>query len=179
LTFSSGERPRALWALLFPYQCVTAVKCRPVLQHCVVIFSGPQGSWILHFNNKVPLMRWEVSVVWYLSLPLMNILNKTEAAIFHCRLCFLRAFPFISFIYYFIIIFIFGVTPLYLDVIYTKYVLMCGRCHKIAIIEATLFVTPLYVRGQICMKSLDTTWQYTLRMIFVKIYPRYDWFLII
>ena len=124
-------------------------------------------------------MRWEVSVVWYLSLPLMNILNKTEAAIFHCRLCFLRAFPFISFIYYFIIIFIFGVTPLYLDVIYTKYVLMCGRCHKIAIIEATLFVTPLYVRGQICMKSLDTTWQYTLRMIFVKIYPRYDWFLII
>ena len=29
-------------------------------------------------------------------LPLMNSFNKTEAAIFPCRLCFLRAFPFIS-----------------------------------------------------------------------------------
>jgi len=27
---------------------------------------------------------------------LMNSFNKTEAAIFSCRLCFLRAFPFIS-----------------------------------------------------------------------------------
>ena len=25
--------------------CVAAVKCRPALHHCVVIFSGPQGSW--------------------------------------------------------------------------------------------------------------------------------------
>jgi len=32
------------------------------------------------------------------SLPLMNSFNKTEAAVFSCRLCFLRAFPFISFI---------------------------------------------------------------------------------
>ena len=31
---------------------MAAVKCRPVLQHCVVIFSGPQGSWTLHFNVK-------------------------------------------------------------------------------------------------------------------------------
>ena len=36
------------------------------------------------------------SVVWHLSLPLMNTFNKTETAIFPCRLCFLRAFPFIS-----------------------------------------------------------------------------------
>jgi len=27
----------------------------------------------------------------------MNSFNKTEAAVFSCRLCFLRAFPFISF----------------------------------------------------------------------------------
>jgi len=35
-------------------------------------------------------------VVWHYSLPLMNSVNKTEAAVFSCRLCFLRAFPFIS-----------------------------------------------------------------------------------
>ena len=34
-------------------------------------------------------------MVWHLSLLLMNSFNKTEAA-FSCRLCFLRAFPFIS-----------------------------------------------------------------------------------
>jgi len=32
------------------------------------------------------------------SLLLMNSFNKTEAAVFSCRLCFLRAFPFISLI---------------------------------------------------------------------------------
>jgi len=36
-------------------------------------------------------------VVWHHSLPLMNSFNKTEAAVFSCRLCFLWAFPFISF----------------------------------------------------------------------------------
>jgi len=35
-------------------------------------------------------------VVWHLLSPLMNSFNKTEAAIFLCRLCFLRVFPFIS-----------------------------------------------------------------------------------
>ena len=30
----------------------------------------------------------------------MNSFNKTEAAVFLCRLCFLRAFPFISLICY-------------------------------------------------------------------------------
>jgi len=35
-------------------------------------------------------------VVWHHSLPLMNSFNKTEAAVFSCKLCFLRAFPFIS-----------------------------------------------------------------------------------
>ena len=36
------------------------------------------------------------SGVAFFSLPLMNSFNKTEAAVFSCRLCFLRAFPFIS-----------------------------------------------------------------------------------
>ena len=36
------------------------------------------------------------SVVWHHSLPLMNSFNKTEAAVFSYRLCFLRAFSFIS-----------------------------------------------------------------------------------
>ena len=35
-------------------------------------------------------------MVWHHSLLLMNSFNKTEAAVFSCRLCFLRAFPFIS-----------------------------------------------------------------------------------
>jgi len=48
------------------------------------------------FENGVPLMRYGVAVVWHYSLPLMNGFNKTEPAVFSCRLCFLRAFPFIS-----------------------------------------------------------------------------------
>jgi len=32
------------------------------------------------------------------SLPLMNSFNKTEAAFYSCRLCFLGAFPFLSFV---------------------------------------------------------------------------------
>ena len=37
-------------------------------------------------------------MVWHHSLPLMNSFYKIEAAVFSCRLCFLRAFPFISLI---------------------------------------------------------------------------------
>jgi len=43
-------------------------------------------------------MRPGASVVWHYSLLLMNSFNKTEAAVFSCRLCFLRAFPFTSLI---------------------------------------------------------------------------------
>ena len=43
-------------------------------------------------------MRLGASVVWHHSLLLMNSFNKTEAAVFSCRLCFLRAFPFIGLI---------------------------------------------------------------------------------
>ena len=48
------------------------------------------------FENGVLLMRKGASVVWHHSLLLMNSFNKTKAAVFSCRLCFLRAFPFIS-----------------------------------------------------------------------------------
>jgi len=53
------------------------------------------------FENGVPLMRKGASVVWHHSLLLMNGFNKTEAAVFSCRLCVLRAFPFICLIYMF------------------------------------------------------------------------------
>jgi len=36
--------------------------------------------------------------MWHHSLLLMNSFNKTEAAVFSCRLCFLGAYPFISLI---------------------------------------------------------------------------------
>jgi len=39
-----------------------------------------------------------LSVVWHHLLLLMNSFNKTEAVVFSCRLCFLRAFPFVSLI---------------------------------------------------------------------------------
>ena len=37
--------------------------------------------------------------MWHHSLLLMNSFNKTEAAVFLCRLCFLRDFPFIILIF--------------------------------------------------------------------------------
>ena len=37
-------------------------------------------------------------MVWHHSLLLMNSFNKTETAVFSCRLCYLGAFPFISLI---------------------------------------------------------------------------------
>ena len=51
------------------------------------------------FDDGVPLMRYGASVLWHHSLLLMNGFNETEAAVFSCKLCFLGAFPFISFIY--------------------------------------------------------------------------------
>jgi len=43
------------------------------------------------------------SVVWHHSLPLINSFDKIEAAVFSCRLCFLRAFLFISLLWNFFI----------------------------------------------------------------------------
>ena len=69
----------------------------PVLHHCVVIcfwFSGIMECtcMLFTFEKRVPLMRYGSSVVLHHSLPLMNSFNKTEAAVFSCMLCFLRAF---------------------------------------------------------------------------------------
>ena len=86
--------------------CVAAVKCRPVLHHCVVIFFWSSGIIDCMF---VYIWKWSsahalgASVVWHHSLPLMNSFNKTEAAVFSCRLCLLRAFPFISLILHIIL----------------------------------------------------------------------------
>jgi len=78
------------------FSCVAAVKCRPVIHVCVVIsYSGPQGSWIVCCLHLKIMFR---SLVWHLSLSLMNSFNKTEVAVFPRRLCFLRAFPFIRLI---------------------------------------------------------------------------------
>jgi len=60
------------------------------------ILSGPQGSWFLcclHLEKRVPLGGVS-GVASFISVK--NSFNKTEAAVFSCRLCFLRAFPFIS-----------------------------------------------------------------------------------
>ena len=75
-----------------------------VLHNCVVIFFWSSGimectCMLFTFENGVPLLRYGASVVWHHSLLLMNCFNKTEAAVYSCRLCFLRAFPFISYIY--------------------------------------------------------------------------------
>ena len=43
---------------------------------------------------KGTMTKWPVQ-----KLTQMNSFNKTEAAVFPCRLCFLRAFPFRSLIY--------------------------------------------------------------------------------
>ena len=83
--------------------CDGGCKMRPIPHHCVLIFfwsSGIMDGMLFTFENRVPLMRQGASMVWHLSLPLMNSFNKTEAAVFPYRLCFLRVFSFISLIYY-------------------------------------------------------------------------------
>ena len=82
---------------------MAAAKSRPVLHHCVVIFFWPSGimectCMLFTFENGVSLMRQNASVVWHHSLLLINSFNKTEAAVFSCRQCFLKSFSFISLI---------------------------------------------------------------------------------
>ena len=79
--------------------------------------SGPQRSWSVHctymlftYEDGVLLMRQGASVVWHHSLLLMNGLNKSEAAVFSCRLSFMRAFSFISFF----VVFVFHLFCLYM-----------------------------------------------------------------
>ena len=58
----------------------------------------------LHLKTEFRSCSRGLSVVGHLLLPLMNSFNKTEAAIFPWRLCFLRGFPFISLIIIFPVI---------------------------------------------------------------------------
>jgi len=66
------------------------------------IFLVLRDHWlyVIYLWKKNSAHALGASVVWYLSLPLINSFNKTEAAIFPCRLCFLRGFSFISLIYF-------------------------------------------------------------------------------
>ena len=87
--------------------CETA-HCTYRDQQIMSKFVTPDIEWTCMFftiKNAVLLMRQGASVVWHHSLPLMNSFNKTEAAVFSCKLCFLRAFPFISLIAIFFIIY--------------------------------------------------------------------------
>ena len=61
-------------------------------------FSGPQGLYVVYIWKYSSAYVLGASVVWHLSLPQINSLNKTEAAVFQCSLCFLKAFSFISLI---------------------------------------------------------------------------------
>ena len=73
------------------------ISLRNCMLLCSYILSGSQDHdfcCCLHFKNRILLMRYGASMLWHLSLPLMSSFIKTAAAIFHCRLCFLRAFPF-------------------------------------------------------------------------------------
>ena len=70
-----------------------------------VYFSGPLGShskitMVLSFKNRVPLMCQVASLVWHLSLPLMNSCNKTESAFPPHKLHFPRTISILRFIIY-------------------------------------------------------------------------------
>jgi len=70
---------------------VAVVKSRPVLHYCVVIYfwsSGIVDCMLSTLQNIVPLMRYGTSVVWRLSLLLINSFNKNDAAYFPKHLCF-------------------------------------------------------------------------------------------
>jgi len=58
----------------------------------------------LHLKKEFRSSSRGLSVVWHISLPLMNSFNKTEAAVVPWMLCFLRAFPFIRLIIIFPVI---------------------------------------------------------------------------
>jgi len=64
--------------------------------------TNEHGMWIKYSKaasaTKADTCTTTSTCVWHLSFPLINRFNKTEAAVFPCRLCFLRAFLFISLI---------------------------------------------------------------------------------
>ena len=80
-------------------QCLCGGCKTVVLHYCVVIFFGPHGSRSVHvccLHLKMEFRSCARGVSH--SLLQMNSFNKTEAAVFSCRLCFLSAFSFISLI---------------------------------------------------------------------------------
>ena len=79
------------WFVICWKQTVTSAWAGCMYTHIV-------GHYVLNRNRSKCKYEKKPLVVWHHSLLLMNSFNKTEAAVFSCRLCFLRAFPFISFL---------------------------------------------------------------------------------
>ena len=74
--------------------------CDCVLHHCVLILFC---SWIVYCSHlKIDFRSCSRNVSGVASIITTSVqllINKTEAAIFPCRFCFLREFPFLSLIY--------------------------------------------------------------------------------
>jgi len=92
-----------LFVLLFNNGTNCTYHFTKTYNNCVVIFFWSSGimectCMLFTLEHGVPLMCCGASVVWHHSLLLMNSFNKTAAAVFSYRICFLRAFPFMSFI---------------------------------------------------------------------------------
>ena len=60
--------------------------------HYLVVYFFDIAKYILTLER-----RWEKINNLFCAEKHVNSFNKTEAAVFSCRLCFLRAFPFITF----------------------------------------------------------------------------------
>ena len=111
----------ASWGLSLSYlqllfsACVAAIKIAPYYIIVKLYFLDLRDHGV--YMYVVYIWKWSsayalgASVAWHHSLLLMNGFNKTDAAVFSCRLWFLvnnfnnteAAFPFISLIFYWII----------------------------------------------------------------------------
>ena len=75
--------------------CHSLYGCRAVFSVLAMCWNLLVGCVLMSVCRTHTIGEWVSSVVWHHSLLLMNSFNKTEAAVFSCRLCFLMAFPFI------------------------------------------------------------------------------------